>query len=454
MNKYLVLSVIIILTMVGAAIPARAQGVSGCPGTLEIRLLLGGMGRVLEADIEVVHEPALEAAQPKILPAGGLFTVLDGPVCEDDTAWWQVDFYETGEKEGVVISQTGWIYEWFDGDYVVEPLPTVTQTYIAPDASITFMYPEEYQVIADTRDLVVLSNSASGTFESGSVMLAVYKSAYTVPSLTNSTGTPLELLVIDAAAGADQGVTYGDRIPVNLGANLAAYTFTSSPDMGMDSTVAIVGYGEEDAASMVIGMTAPGEASIGTAAVMALSHSLRAADADLLAETLTQDFALADRTFAMSVRDGWIAEQSDNIGLMVSSPAVYSISSVDDLIAGQLIVFIYPTMATIENYPGRVSENDVPSTAVSFLASMGTILGYTADGPINTDLTAGDYAAASWFAHGQNHDRLVITAENGQGDFVTFDAYAATGELLHFEPTLLAMLASVRAHTSFRNIEW
>jgi len=446
MKRVFVFVVVLVWAMAGAAIPARAQGTSGCPGPLETRLIPGGLGRALEAFVEVVQEPASDGAQPRMLPAGGLFAVLDGPVCEEDTAWWQIEYDGEADPKGRVTRQTGWISEWFEAEYGVEPLPDATRTYVAPDASITFMYPEAYQLVVDTRDLVLLSNSASGSFEPGSVMLGVYKSAYAVESLTGSSGTPLELLAIDAAAGAVQGVTYGEPTPVTLGANEAAYTFTTSPDMGMDGTIAIEGYGEEDAASMVIGMTIPGQAALGTAAVMALGRPLRAADADLLAETLTQEFALADGSFGLRIREGWVAEQSENSVVVVNSPTVYSISSLDELIAGQLIVFVYPTVATIEAYPADgLTGNEAPSTIVSFLASMGMATGYTADGPMTMDLSAGTRAASSWFAHAQAHDRLVITAENGQGDFVTFDAYAAPGELIHFQPTLLAMLATVSA---------
>ncbi len=446
MNRILVFALMLVWGMAGMTIPARAQGTSGCPGPLETRLTPEGLGRALEVSVEVVDEPASDGAQPQILPAGSLFAVLDGPVCEEETAWWQIEYDAGVDAKGRPIHRTGWIYEWLEGDYVVEPLPDVTRTYVAPDASITFLYPEAYQVVVDTRDLVLLSNSASGSFEPGSVMLGVYKSAYAVESLMGSTGTPLELLAIDAAAGADQGVTYGEPTPVTLGANEAAYTFTTSPGMGMDGTIAIVGYGEADAASMLIGMTVPGEAALGTAVVMAVGRTLHAADTDLLAETLTQEFALADGSFGLNMREGWLAEQSEDIVIVVNSPTVYSLSSLDDLVAGQIIVFVYPTVATIEAYPAdTLTGNEAPSTIVSFLASMGMVTGYTADGPMTMDLSAGTHAAASWFAHAQAHDRLVITAENGQGDFVTFDAYAAPGELFHFEPTLLAMLATVSA---------
>jgi hypothetical protein len=445
MKKHLLVLLIMLVSMIGAALPAQAQGddPQACPGAFESRLAVGVTGRALEAFVEVVYEPAPDGAEPQILPAGYLFTVLDGPVCEEDTAWWQIEYYEDGETAGTVVRQKGWIAEWSATAYSVEPLPELTQTYVAPDASITFMVPADYQLVADTRDVAIFSNSASGTFEAGSVMLAVYKSAYAVPSLTGSTGTPAELLAMDAAAGAEQGVTYGEPVAVLLGANPAAYTFTESPQIGMDSTVSIVGYGDSDAASMIMGMTAPGEAANGAAVVMAVGRSLQAADQDMLAATMTQPFAL-DTSFSINVPEGWIAEAFDDGATfaIVSREDVYNIETLDDLIAGQVLIFVYPTTATVENYPAG-GGNEVPSTVVSFLASMGMITGYTAEGAMNTDLTAGSFAAASWQAHGANHDRLVITAENGAGDFVTFDAYGATGELFHMQPLLLAMLGTV-----------
>jgi hypothetical protein len=48
------------------------------------------------------------------IPGGGIFTVVDGPHCDDNgLLWWQINF------DGLL----GWTAEGRDGDYFVEPIP-------------------------------------------------------------------------------------------------------------------------------------------------------------------------------------------------------------------------------------------------------------------------------------------------------------------------------------------
>lgn len=62
-------------------------------------------------------EPSVDAAQTGEIPGGSIFTVLQGPVCDDQGyLWWQVDY------DGFV----GWTAEGRDGDYFIEPVPPAT----------------------------------------------------------------------------------------------------------------------------------------------------------------------------------------------------------------------------------------------------------------------------------------------------------------------------------------
>jgi uncharacterized protein YraI len=56
-------------------------------------------------------QPSLSAAPIGQIPAGGLFRVLGGPVCADNSAWFQVNY------NGVV----GWTMEGQGFTYWLEP---------------------------------------------------------------------------------------------------------------------------------------------------------------------------------------------------------------------------------------------------------------------------------------------------------------------------------------------
>lgn len=61
-------------------------------------------------------EPDAQAAATGEIPGGAVFTVTDGPVCDDEGyLWWQVNY------DGTV----GWTAEGRNGDYFIEPLPGI-----------------------------------------------------------------------------------------------------------------------------------------------------------------------------------------------------------------------------------------------------------------------------------------------------------------------------------------
>lgn len=82
-----------------------------CPGfTLPFRLVIGEEGMILPGDPNNINSkparPSLDTTSQKVgsIPAGGVFLVLDGPVCNHEIAWWYVDYQGirgwTGEGQG------------------------------------------------------------------------------------------------------------------------------------------------------------------------------------------------------------------------------------------------------------------------------------------------------------------------------------------------------------------
>lgn len=86
-----------------------------CEGFMVSRLTIGAQGRVTTGQNipnRLREQPATDAVQIGRIPSGAVFQVLDGPVCADGFAWWQVAY----------DGRTGWTAEGTDGDYWLEPV--------------------------------------------------------------------------------------------------------------------------------------------------------------------------------------------------------------------------------------------------------------------------------------------------------------------------------------------
>jgi hypothetical protein len=94
----------------GAPVPNAVT----CPGFPALRLAVSGQGRVVEnlPPNNVRSEPTISSLRLGEIPGGGMFTVIGGPVCADNYAWWQVDY------NGLI----GWTAEGEGETYWLEPL--------------------------------------------------------------------------------------------------------------------------------------------------------------------------------------------------------------------------------------------------------------------------------------------------------------------------------------------
>lgn len=100
--------------LVPSATPTSASaGVSQCAGALPSRLSVGGMGRITPGDPNRLRaQPSTSSAVLGNIPAGAVFVVIDGPVCANGYAWWQVNY------GGIV----GWTVEGSSTTYWTEPV--------------------------------------------------------------------------------------------------------------------------------------------------------------------------------------------------------------------------------------------------------------------------------------------------------------------------------------------
>lgn len=90
-----------------------AQPAADCPGVLPSRLVVGQLGRVTPgAPNNVRASASLQAQLVGQIPGEGVFTVISGPQCADNMAWWEVDY--NGLR--------GWTVEGQGQSYWTEPL--------------------------------------------------------------------------------------------------------------------------------------------------------------------------------------------------------------------------------------------------------------------------------------------------------------------------------------------
>jgi hypothetical protein len=438
MTRYTLYRVIVIgLCMItfGNAGLAQAQDDSvTCPGFLPSRLEIGGMGRALpgvQPEIFFADEAAPTASATDLMADDVVFTVLDGPECLDNTAWWQIDY----------DGSTVWTMEGMGEEYWVVPAPELDQTYMS--GGVTFDYPGDWEVLSDQDGTVLVGAPGTTGIGPGTFLIAVFTDAHLVPSLSSAAGTPTELLEIDAAAGAGQGVEYGTPVTVEIDGREVAHTYSVSETLGMDSMIFVVDLGDGTTAYLA-SITAPGEVALSQPAAVAIAYSLAPAGAEPIASGETAVYVSEDGAFTFEYPADWIAEPLDSSGVgLINDESVYSISDLDSFGPDQLFAIVYPTLADTGDYPmDTVDANTVASTVVSYYASMGMVSGYTQEGAMEM-FTFGEREVSSSLAHAATHDRLVIAADNGQGDFVVIIAAAAPGELESFKDALLEVAASV-----------
>lgn len=108
------LSYLLLLSLLSLFVwqPLAAQDES-CPGAPPPMLVIGQQGEVTPGTPNNVRaDPARSGEKVGEIPGGARFEVLDGPVCADGFAWWQVDY------NGLI----GWTVEGSGDDYFVLPV--------------------------------------------------------------------------------------------------------------------------------------------------------------------------------------------------------------------------------------------------------------------------------------------------------------------------------------------
>ncbi len=132
------------LIISGAVLGAWAQQAGACEGYMPV-LSIGAEGRVRAGSANNVRaQPDRDAERIGEIPAGGVFTVVDGAVCSDGLTYWLVDY------DGLI----GWTAEANETDVFLEPLSGLgtgggSET-SAPDGSGRFVPPDVIAALAVT----------------------------------------------------------------------------------------------------------------------------------------------------------------------------------------------------------------------------------------------------------------------------------------------------------------
>lgn len=149
-SKHL-LSLIIMLALLVPmlVLPSGASAQTTCAGAPISRLTVGGSGRVTPGLPNNVRSyPGYYGQRVGQIPGSGQFTVLDGPVCADNHAWWRVNY------NGLI----GWTAEGRVGDYWLEPVNGTTTTkkvYNNKTYWFSFEYPQDWSIIDNGSYLIL-----------------------------------------------------------------------------------------------------------------------------------------------------------------------------------------------------------------------------------------------------------------------------------------------------------
>lgn len=98
---------------------------TACPGVLPTRLVVGSTARVVANRLNVREGPGPQftTAYGTSISQGRIVTILDGPVCDDETIWWKgetgIITLTNGQQHNII----GWMAEQSGDKWLLEPLP-------------------------------------------------------------------------------------------------------------------------------------------------------------------------------------------------------------------------------------------------------------------------------------------------------------------------------------------
>jgi hypothetical protein len=170
----------------------------------------------------------------------------------------------------------------------------------------------------------------------------------------------------------------------------------------------------------------------------------RETDRNETAIELSESFEMEEGDFALNFPEGWEIGENDGAIIMVSDEDAWNIETLSDLGRGEVLVFVYPSVDTLQDYGMGMERNTRPSTIVSYYAAMALAMGFEqAKGMQEPVIGDGDLEASSALSTLEDeYEQYVLAIDNGDGDIITLLAYSAPGELEDYVPTFEAIAST------------
>jgi hypothetical protein len=150
---------------------------------------------------------------------------------------------------------------------------------------------------------------------------------------------------------------------------------------------------------------------------------------------LTQSFQSTDNGVALNYPAGWIAQDLlGQVTIANSQPALDALTPAPNQFQARLFA---TRLTAIQGLKADAAPRDV----LQFFANTLSTSGVTFTTP--TDLTIGTYAASRVEGAGTDGQAVVFAVNLNDGNYVFVSATAGQGEMSRFEPTLIAILASL-----------
>jgi hypothetical protein len=153
--------------------------------------------------------------------------------------------------------------------------------------------------------------------------------------------------------------------------------------------------------------------------------------------TLDQRYTAGDGTFAFDFPSSWIARERGERVLLGTSPEALDATTTEaTTVPGQFVVGV--SIVSASRLP-TLPPNAGPREVLAAYTQGGSIT-YT----VPTDLAIGSRRAARVQATGSPDETFIIAMEIESGVFAVLAGGSTSGELVNFEPTVLAIAESLR----------
>jgi hypothetical protein len=332
--------------------------------------------------------------------------------------------------------------------------PPLTQNFIAKGGAFTFSFPRGWVYGADS-GAITLGNSQealaalNGEVAPGHIAMLIWPTTADVAEgwgfeVTGKSHQDVlkELL----ASGSDVKSTLE---PTDTTVGDKPATMVKAQAKGRDTLVLLVDTGPDNVTAVAAG-AAIGEMSQYESIVLAIAATMSyhgtgappvvGTDATPPAAVeLTQDFVSEDGAFTFKYPQGWV-HGTENGAIVVANTQAALDNVNGEGVPGQIAVMIWPTTAAVAEAFGSPPEAKTHQEVLKALLAKGNHPKFTQE---PTDTSVGDKPATRMMTQTGGRDTLMLFVDTGPGNVSAVLAGATVGELPQFEPTVLAIAATL-----------